>query len=236
MSSLALLPDALCWWEWYNALPWHRLHCWRMSRCSTHQLPATCYHPHRDTTGVKWISYNDTQSCEHTVRWTLSVINNMAKLVARTSLIVCFVKKVNVAHTRLPSVGFWSWSRFLAVSLQVTRIINLTVDCHYFPPGLQLPPQPLWGLLPILLLGKQRHNGCEQFAQDCYPTASRLRIEPSTLTIRLPSHLAYIVSRTIILLIVSWIQYCWCKLIYYVLCFKLSFSFFVFFVSGIFIF
>ena len=27
--------------------------------------------------------------------------------------------KVKVAHTRLPSVGFWSWSRFLAVSLQV---------------------------------------------------------------------------------------------------------------------
>ena len=25
-------------------------------------------------------------------------------------------------------------------------------------------PQPLRGLLPILLLGKQRHNGCEQFA------------------------------------------------------------------------
>ena len=30
---------------------------------------------------------------------------------------------------------------------------------HYFPPGLQLP-----SLLPILLLGEQRHNGCEQFA------------------------------------------------------------------------
>jgi len=28
----------------------------------------------------------------------------------------------------------------------------------------QLPPQPLRGLLPILLLGEQRHNGCEQFA------------------------------------------------------------------------
>ena len=27
-----------------------------------------------------------------------------------------------------------------------------------------LPPQPLRGLLPILLLGEQRHNGCEQFA------------------------------------------------------------------------
>jgi len=30
--------------------------------------------------------------------------------------------------------------------------------------GLQLPPQPLRGLLPILLLGEQRHDGCEQFA------------------------------------------------------------------------
>jgi len=36
--------------------------------------------------------------------------------------------------------------------------------CRYFPSGLQLPPQPLSGLLPILLHGEQRHNGCEQFA------------------------------------------------------------------------
>ena len=72
--------------------------------------------------------------------------------------------KVKVAHSRLPSVGFRNWSRFLAVSLWVTRIINPTVGCHYFPPGLQLPPQPLRGLLPMLLLGEQRHNGCEQFA------------------------------------------------------------------------
>ena len=27
-----------------------------------------------------------------------------------------------------------------------------------------IPSQPLRGLLPILLLGEQRHNGCEQFA------------------------------------------------------------------------
>ena len=73
------------------------------------------------------------------------------------------LKKVKVAHTRLPSVGFRSWSRFLAVSLQVTWFMNPAVDCHYFPPGLQLPPQPLIGLLPILLLGEQ-HNGCDQFA------------------------------------------------------------------------
>ena len=45
-------------------------------------------------------------------------------------------------------------------------------------PRLQLPSQPLRGLLPILLLGEQKHDECEQFAQDCYPTASRLRLEP----------------------------------------------------------
>jgi len=36
---------------------------------------------------------------------------------------------------------------------------------HYFPPGPQLPSQPLrGGLVPISLLGEQRHDGCEQFA------------------------------------------------------------------------
>ena len=82
------------------------------------------------------------------------------------------LEKVNVAHTRLPSVEFRRWSRLSAVSLQETWIINPTVGCHYFPPGLQLPPQPLRGLLPILLLGEQRHDGCEQFAKDCYPLAA----------------------------------------------------------------
>jgi len=38
------------------------------------------------------------------------------------------------------------------------------VGCHYFPLDLQLPSQPFRGLLPILLLGEQRHDGCEQFA------------------------------------------------------------------------
>ena len=63
--------------------------------------------------------------------------------------------------------------------------------------------------IPILLLGEQRHNGCKQFAKDCYPTALRLRFEPgpsapesSTLTTRLPSHPQYdkpdgIVGRTL---------------------------------------
>jgi len=38
------------------------------------------------------------------------------------------------------------------------------VGCHYFPPGPQLPSQSLRGLLPVLRLGEQRHDGCEQFA------------------------------------------------------------------------
>jgi len=60
---------------------------------------------------------------------------------------------------------------------EVMWIINPAVSCHYFPPGLQLPPQPLRGPLPILPLDEQRHNGCEQFAY-FYPTASQLRFEP----------------------------------------------------------
>ena len=60
----------------------------------------------------------------------------------------------------------------------MTWVINPAVGCHYFPPGLQLPSQPLRGMLPISLLGEQRHDGCEQFAWDSYPTASRLRFEP----------------------------------------------------------
>ena len=104
----------------------------------------------------------------------------------------------NLAHTRLPSVWFQSWSRFLAVSLQVTQVINPVVGCHYFPPGLQLPSQPLRGLLPILLLGEQRHDGCKQLAYDCCPITRQRRScnlnpgpsasESSTLTTRLPSH------------------------------------------------
>ena len=55
-------------------------------------------------------------------------------------------RNVKVAHTRLPSVGFRSWSQLLAVSLQMRWVINPAVGCHYFLPGPQLPSQPLRGL------------------------------------------------------------------------------------------
>ena len=36
----------------------------------------------------------------------------------------------------------------------------------------------------VLLLCEQKHDGCEQFAQDCFPTASRLRFEPGPFCAR----------------------------------------------------
>jgi len=44
---------------------------------------------------------------------------------------ICSTKKVQEAHTRLPSVGLLSWSRYLAVSLQVTYVSH--------KPGGRLP-------------------------------------------------------------------------------------------------
>jgi len=46
------------------------------------------------------------------------------------------IKKV--AHTRLPSVGFRSWSRLFAVSLPDVSHKPGGTGCHYFPPGLQV--------------------------------------------------------------------------------------------------
>ena len=90
-------------------------------------------------------------------------IQTLGKLPCWFSFSIGFRLK-KVAHTRLPNVRFQSWSRFSAVSLQVTWVINPAVGCHHFPPGPQLPSQPLRGLLPVSLLGEQRHDVCEQFA------------------------------------------------------------------------
>ena len=59
----------------------------------------------------------------------------------RLRILLLLLKKE--VHTRLASVGFRSWSRFLAVSLQVMWVINPVVGCHYFLPGSQIASQPL---------------------------------------------------------------------------------------------
>ena len=81
-----------------------------------------------------------------------AVVNRAVKgplLIYPTHMLSSMTGVKKVAHTRLQSAGFRSWSRFLALSLQVTWVINPVVGCRYFPPGLQLPPQPLRGLLPV---------------------------------------------------------------------------------------
>ena len=103
---------------------------------------------------------------------------------------------VKVAHTRLPSVEFWSWSRFLAVNLQVTWVINPAVGCRYFTPGLQLPSQPLRGQLPISRYLLNRGMMCvnslpktvTRQRRDCYLNPSPSVPKSSALTTRLPSH------------------------------------------------
>jgi len=72
---------------------------------------------------------------------------------------------------------------------------NPAVGCHYFPPGPQLPSQPLRGLLPISLLSEQSHDGCDSLPKtvtrqrrDCDLNPGPTAPESSTLTTRLPSH------------------------------------------------
>ena len=82
---------------------------------------------------------------------------------------ICFVfsavKKAKLAHTRLQS--------FQVPELILVLGSQPAGDVSHKPGGrLPLlsarpavtPSQPLRGLLPVLLLGEQRHNGCEHFA------------------------------------------------------------------------
>jgi len=81
------------------------------------------------------------------------------------NLLFVICKKVKVAHTRFTERTVPELIPVLGS--QPAGDVNHEPDgigCHYFPPGQQSPPLPLRGLLPILLLGEQWHNGCGQFA------------------------------------------------------------------------
>ena len=144
--------------------------------------------------GVPWTAASDQQSFaaqgKSVILWRLLLRYLCCVLVICICQLLC--EKVKVARTRIPSVWFRSWSWFSAVSLQVMWVINPAVGCHYFLPGLQLPSQPLRVLLPLSLLGEQRHDGCKQFAYDCYATASQLRFEsrPYCTWVQHANHLA----------------------------------------------
>ena len=69
---------------------------------------------------------------------------------------------IQVVSYLITSVGHGADSDFLAVSPQVTLVINPVVGCHYFPPGPQLLSQPnrspTWPV-PNYTAWWQRHTG-----------------------------------------------------------------------------
>ena len=125
-----------CWqhvWRRFcssRAAPPHCCWCWRAARTasSTTRSHATTV---RTGAGV-WRSHSRREKralmqcslARYEIWWKINTVH-APRPVHTTS----YYKKV--AHTRLPSVGFRSWSRFLAVSLQVTCVINPAVGCHY---------------------------------------------------------------------------------------------------------
>ena len=90
----------------------------------------------------------------------------------------------------------------VAVSLRVTWVINPAVDCHYFPPVLQLPSHALRGLLLFRCLVNRGTMGMNSLPKtvtrqhrSCDLNTGPSAPESSTLTTRLPSHRKNITSR-----------------------------------------
>ena len=102
-----------------------------------------------NTRGPKWWAYHTRGM--YTTMWTSIIqVTHACKK--------CKGSEYSIVERRVPEL-------ILVLGSQPAGdVINAVVGCHYFPPGLQLRPQPLRGLLPILLLVEQRHDGCEQFA------------------------------------------------------------------------
>jgi len=106
-----------------------------------------------------------------------------------------YVKKVKVAHTRLPSIGFWSWSWLLAVSLQVTWVINPAVGWLAFHQACSYHRNPLEGCHQSHCLVNRGTMGVNSLPylihRDCDLNPGPSAPESSTLTARLPSMYIY---------------------------------------------
>ena len=99
-------------------------------------------------------------------------------------------------------VGYWhgylsgARCRLAYGPADATATHCVCVGCHYFPPGLQLPPQPLRGLLQIFCClvnrGTMGVNSLPKTVtlqrRDCDLNPGPSAHESSTLTTRLPSH------------------------------------------------
>ena len=97
-------------------------------------------------------------------RWLHSVRPHTALHQQTASSVTLWMTAASITHSKKGSQ--YSITERMVPELipvlgsQSAGDLNLAVGCHYFLPCPQLPLQPLKGLLPVLLLGEQRHDGC----------------------------------------------------------------------------
>ena len=120
--------------------------------------------------GIIWHLLETAEKCNNA---QLMITQRLGKMMV----------KVKVAHTWLPSIGFQSRLRFLAVNLQVMWAINAVVSCHYFLPGLQLPSQPKRGLYQFCWLVNRSTTSVNSLPKT---VPDSIAVASSTLTTQLP--------------------------------------------------
>ena len=109
-------------------------HVQRGRRTTTTTTTTTLFWPLRPVVATSNHLWQENQKSVIRHLQAKPVNNELAITKSKLNLHKSFdTKKVKVAHTRLPSVVFRSWSRFFAVSLPVTWVTNPAVGCHYFP-------------------------------------------------------------------------------------------------------
>ena len=113
-------------WSSLACLVWHRSCRWPVSGIMG-LLTVSWYEPGEVSTEL-WSCRLPTNTC--------------TSITADSSLASTVEKRPNVLPYSIMSVEHGADPGFLAVSLQVTLVINLVVGCCYFLPGLRLLCQP----------------------------------------------------------------------------------------------
>jgi len=92
--------------------------------------------------------------------------------------------------------GFRSWSRFLAVSLQVTWVINPAVDCHYLKTFRQACSYP-----------RNSEEGCYQFFSAWWTETRETRWVWTVCLRLLPDSVAAAIWTRALLRLCAWVQH-----------------------------
>ena len=149
---------------------------WVLFRCIAHKInvpasglrgslsPRYCYGVDPSPLGLR---FQDLQSLPYLTHYKLGEklpAESDKKVMAKISKGSPYSITEHRVPELIPVLGSQPAGFLLPFCGEIKLCINPAVGCRYFPPGLLLPPQPLRGLLPISLLGEQRHNGCELLA------------------------------------------------------------------------